>query len=85
MVVEAIADLEQKTGVSLQAIRKYVTMNFNLKKQQTASFNNLTLKAVNKAIALQLVEKTNGLSFKLSSSEKEKRRNNDGHSDDEVY
>jgi hypothetical protein len=44
-----------------------------VKEQQMASFNNLTLKGVNKAVANGELEKIKH-SFKLSSQEKDRRK-----------
>lgn len=73
MVVEAVAKLAEKGGSSLQSIRKYVMQNYQLRKQQTASFNALTLKAINKAVAQNELERLKN-TFKLSQIEKDKRR-----------
>jgi len=58
MVLEAVSTLAaqdryvERDGCSLPAIRKFVAATYNLGKQQTASFNNLTIKAINRAIAV---------------------------------
>ena len=58
MVLEAVSTLAaqdryvERDGCSLQAIRKFLATTYNLGKQQTASFNNLTLKAINRATAV---------------------------------
>ncbi len=76
MVIEAVINLADRHGSSIQAIRKYVTNNFPLKQQQTASFNSLTLKALNKAVAVDVLEYEKRL-YRLSNSEKERRREKD--------
>lgn len=73
MTVEAVYRLAEKNGSSLQSIRKYILQNFPLKAQQTASFNALTLKAVNKAVAQNELERLKN-TFRLTSAEKEKRK-----------
>ena len=73
MVIAAVTALDDRNGVSLQAIRKYIQSNFILKSQQTASFNSLTLKAISKAVAMNEVEKINK-AYRLSAVEREKRK-----------
>jgi hypothetical protein len=73
MVIEAVTILADRHGSSIQAIRKYVTNHFPLKQQQTASFNSLTLKALSKAVALDVLEYDKRL-YRLSASEKDRRR-----------
>ena len=74
MAVEAVLNLNDRHGSSLVAIRKYIQSNFPLKDQQTASFNALTLKGVNKAVASGELEKVKH-SFKVTWQEKERRKN----------
>lgn len=74
MAVEAVLNLNDRHGTSLVAIRKYIQSNFPLKDQQTASFNALTLKGVNKAVASGELEKVKH-SFKVTWQEKERRKN----------
>lgn len=74
MVVEAVANLADRHGTSLNAIRKYVQANYELKKQQAASFNALTLKAVNKAVAMNELERVKQNTFRLSNAERERRK-----------
>lgn len=73
MVTEAVINLADRYGSSIQAIRKYVNSNFALKQQQTASFNNLTLKALNKAVAVDVLECDKRL-YRLSNTERERRK-----------
>jgi hypothetical protein len=73
MAVEAVLALNERHGSSLVAIRKYIQTNFPVKHCQTASFNNLTLKGVTKAVAGGELEKIKH-SFKISWQEKERRR-----------
>lgn len=73
MVVEAVLAIDDKSGSSLNAIRKYILQNYDVKQQQTASFNSLTLKAVNKAVATGELEKSKH-SFKISQAEKLRRK-----------
>jgi hypothetical protein len=73
MVVEAVVSLNEKGGSSLPAIRKFISENFGIKKQEVASFNNLTMKALNKAVADQFLEAV-GRSYRISANEKERRR-----------
>ena len=73
MAVEAVLALNDRHGSSLVAIRKYIQMNFPVKHCQTASFNNLSLKGVTKAVASGELEKIKH-SFKISWQEKERRR-----------
>ncbi len=72
MVVEAVITLNEREGSSLKAIRKYILTQYDIKKQD-ASFHNLTLKAVNKAVASNELERYKH-SFKLSTAEKERRK-----------
>lgn len=67
MVITAVINLAERGGSSLKSIRKYISSNFTLKKQQTASFNALTLKAINKAVAESELER-NKNSFRLSNA-----------------
>lgn len=73
MVVDAVLALNDKEGSSLNAIRKYCISTYDIKNQHKASFNNLTLKAVNQAVAADILEKVKH-SFRLSLHEKERRR-----------
>lgn len=73
MVLEAVINLNEKEGSSLNAVRKYILAHYNIQKQQVASFNNLTLKAVNKAVASNELEKIKH-SFRLTASERERRK-----------
>jgi hypothetical protein len=74
MVMEAVVNLNEREGSSLQAIRKYILQNYEgIRQHQTASFHNLTLKAVNKAVALNELEKFKH-SFRLSQAEKDRRK-----------
>jgi hypothetical protein len=73
MSIEAVASLGEKNGSSLQSIRKYIISSFCLKPQHMASFNALTLKAVNRAVAQGELERLKN-TFKLTSNEKERRR-----------
>lgn len=74
MVVEAVERLADRNGSSIAAIRKYVQQNLlNSSKQQTASFNNLTLKALQNAVALNVLELV-GRSYRISANEKERRK-----------
>lgn len=73
MVIEAVTKLADRHGTSIQAIRKYITNNFPLKQQQTASFNSLTLKALGKAVALDVLEYDKRL-YRISASEKDRRK-----------
>lgn len=72
MVLDAVISLNERDGSSLKAIRKHILFQYDIKKQD-ASFNNLTLKAVNRAVASNELEKFKH-SFKLSTAEKEKRK-----------
>lgn len=72
MVVDAVIALNDKEGSSLNAIRKHILTSYDIKTQH-ASFNNLTLKAVNQAVAADILEKVKH-SFRLSAREKERRR-----------
>ena len=72
MVMEAVLALNEKEGSSLKAIRKYILTQYDIKKQD-ASFQTLTLKAVNKAVAINELEKCKH-SFKLSTAEKDRRK-----------
>ncbi len=74
MVVEAVVFLNDRHGSTLSSIRKYITANYELKKQQAASFNNLTMKALNKAVALDELERINVSTFRLSKSELDRRK-----------
>jgi hypothetical protein len=73
MVVEAVENLADRHGSSIQAVRKYIVSNYPLKQQQTASFNSLTLKAINKAVALEVLEYEKRL-YRISAKEKERRK-----------
>ena len=72
MVMEAVITLNEKHGSSLNAIRKFILNKYNLKKQHTASFHNLTLKAVNRCVASDELERIKH-SFRLSATEIKKR------------
>lgn len=85
MVTEAVINLADRHGSSLPAIRKYVMANFELKAQQIASFNALTLKAVNKAVAMDELERVKGHSFRLSQSEKDRRKEREKHALRHIY
>ena len=77
MVVLAVEANEGKFGATLPSIRAYIRNNFEHQKgQQTASFNALTLKGLNKAIASQVIEKmpTNKVNYRISSYERERRK-----------
>lgn len=76
MVIEAVEKLADRYGSSIQAVRKYLTNNFPLKQQQTASFNSLTLKALSKAVALEVLEYDKRL-YRISTKEKERRKEKD--------
>lgn len=72
MVVDSVIQLNERHGSSIQAIRKYIQINFELKKNlQTASFNSLTLKAISKAVAMNELEKHKN-SYKVSKYEKDR-------------
>jgi len=73
MAVEAVLALNDRHGSSLVAIRKWIQANFTLKDQQTASFNALTLKGANKAVANGELDK-NKHSYKISEQEKNRRK-----------
>ena len=73
MVLEAVTKLNEKHGSSLNAIRKYILANLNVRQQQTASFNNLTLKAANRLVADTVLEKQKH-SFCISAAEKARRK-----------
>lgn len=73
MVVEAVSGLADRHGSSIVAIRKYIQSNFQLQRQQTASFNSLTLKALQKCVALEILEFDRRL-YKLSDKEKSTRK-----------
>lgn len=84
MVMEAVIALDDsKNGTSLSAIRKYIITNYGLTKRHVASFNNLTLKAVNKCVAANELEKIKH-SFRLTPEEREKRKIFDKAKFDEV-
>ena len=74
MVLEAVVNIDERGGSSLKAIRKYIQNNFALQKQQTASFNSLTLKALTKAVANNEIERVKRNTFRLTSSEKDRRK-----------
>lgn len=73
MVLEAVIALNEKEGSSLNAIRKFLLIAYDIQNQHKASFNNLTLKAVNNLTASDVLEKVKH-SFRLSAAEKERRR-----------
>ena len=73
MVVEAVIAMDEKQGSSLQSIRKYIASHYDVNKQQTASFNSLTLKGASKAVANGELEKLKN-SFRISAEEKQKRK-----------
>jgi histone H1/5 len=73
MVIEAVIGLNEKDGSSLKAIRKFIQQNYEIRPNQMASFHNLTLKAVNKAVLTNELERLKH-SFRLSAAEKEKRK-----------
>jgi hypothetical protein len=76
MVVEAVSGLADRHGSSIVAIRKYIQSNFQLQRQQTASFNSLTLKALQKCVALEILEFDRRL-YRLSDKEKSARKERD--------
>ena len=76
MAVEAVLALNERQGSSLIAIRRYIQLTFPLKPQQIASFNSLTLKGVNKAVAVGELEQIKH-SYKVSWQEKERRKQKD--------
>lgn len=81
MVIEAVSTLAaqdrniERDGSSIQAIRKFIISTYNLGKQQTASFNNLTLKAITRATAIGDLEANPRArhSFRLTAACKRKR------------
>ena len=74
MVVEAVLNLADRRGSSIMGIRKYIQSNYSLKQdQQTASFNSLTLKALQKCVALEILELDKRL-YKISDKEKASRK-----------
>jgi hypothetical protein len=73
MVLEAVIELNEKEGSSLNAIRKYILTHYDIKSQQKASFHNLTLKAVNRAVANNELERIKH-SFRLTAAERDKRK-----------
>jgi hypothetical protein len=73
MVVEAVIRLNDKNGSSLNAIRKHILTQYNIGHKQTASFNSLTLKAVNRAVASNELEKIKH-SFRLTQDERDRRK-----------
>ena len=74
MVIESLYELNDKNGSSLQAIRKYIENNLVEKGQQAATFNTLTKKAIDSAVASNRIEKLKKNSYRLSAYEKEKKR-----------
>ena len=73
MVVEAVVALDDKLGSSLQAIRKYMQNHFLVKKS-VASFNNLSMKAILKAIDDKQLEIVHKNCYKLTTIERDRRR-----------
>jgi VIT1/CCC1 family predicted Fe2+/Mn2+ transporter len=73
MVLEAVIDLNEKEGSSMNAIRKYILAHYDFHNQQKASFHNLTLKAANRAVASGELERIKH-SFALSAKERERRK-----------
>lgn len=73
MVMEAVVQLDEKGGSSLQGIRKFIQTTFAPNCKAVSSFNNLTLKAINMAVADNMLER-NGHSFRLSWVEKDRRK-----------
>jgi SWI/SNF-related matrix-associated actin-dependent regulator of chromatin subfamily A member 5 len=74
MVVEAVAQMNDKNGSSLIAVRKFVQENFDIdQKQSIASFNSLTLKALTKSVATGALEKVKS-SFRITYWEKKRRQ-----------
>ncbi|CAM9583453.1 unnamed protein product, partial [Ectocarpus sp. 12 AP-2014] len=66
MVLESISALNEKSGVSLPSIRKWIQDKHpETKEKQKASFNNLTIKAVMKLVSEGAVEKVKH-SYRLS-------------------
>ena len=60
-----------QSGVTLQAIRKYMTTNFDIKVKQKASFNNLTNKALSHTVAsgeLEQMSQGRSAHYRISSS-----------------
>jgi hypothetical protein len=75
MVIQTIYTLNEKDGSTLQAIRKHILSTYDLGRQQTASFNNLTLKAIQKAVAIGDLEHSHKsrFNYRLSAAYKKKR------------
>jgi hypothetical protein len=73
MVMEAVIDLNEKEGSSMNAIRKHILAHYDFHNQQKASFHNLTLKAANRLVASGELERIKH-SFALSAKERERRK-----------
>ena len=73
--MQAFSTLNEKDGSTLQAVRKHILASFEVGRQQTASFNNLTLKAIQKAVAVGDLEHSakSRFNYKLSMAYKKKR------------
>ena len=78
MVVEAVIAMDEKHGSSLPGIRKYILNNYINSKKSVASFNNLTMKALTKAVAENQLEMVSRAVYRLSWVEKERRKKGEG-------
>ncbi len=74
MVIESIYALSDKNGSSIQSIKKYMQQNLSQHGHQPASFNSLTKKAIDQAIAIGRIEKIKKNVYRISQTEKDKRK-----------
>jgi len=70
MVVQAVWDLQDKNGSSIPSIRKYVLDKYDKAREAAlASFNNMTMKALKKAVDTGKLDRTKS-SYRISAAEK---------------
>jgi len=69
MVIDAVLNLKDRNGASIPSIRKYILDN-NLKAKEAApaSFNNMTMKALKRAVESGRLERTKS-SYRISFEE----------------
>ena len=75
MAVDSVAALNNKNGSSLQAIRNYISQNWNVSNMHAASYNKKTIDGLNLAVANQRLERVKVHTYKLTGEEKNYRRN----------
>ena len=74
MAVDSVAALNNKIGSSLQAIRNYISKNWNVSNMHAASYNKKTIDGLNLAVANQRLERVKIHTYKLTGQEINNRR-----------